>query len=579
MRLRTRLTLSFAILTVFTITALLVISKFGIDDLSDRNIQTAIQGVENITERNYELSEDILTRYGEKIVEMKARSVANELSLLLAGRREYNYPELRVDERLRKIATQDIYSEFPRERRAGYVDVGDDAGNSVWHPNKSVEGKNFADWKEEFPDMWKYVVRSFTEEEVRGYYTFLDRETNQPRKKYMVTRRVAGTPFIVYATVEIDSYFLPVHRAIREAGRETIADTAPRIRAAAAAFRENVQENGFILGVAVLIIAGFFGWWLASRLSRPILRLRDGVRKLGEGDFSVEVDAGGSTETADLTNAFNRLGSRLKEYMENLRREVSAREAVESEVRIARQIQESLLPRSFPPFPNRREFDLFAFNLGAKEVAGDFYDFFLVDENTLALVIADVSGKGIPAALFMAVSRTVLKNICAGETDPGRALTRTNNSLCRDNDACMFVTLILGYYDILSGRLSFANAGHDEMLLVKADGTIRPVGKLDGIALGIMEDREYRSGEFTIEPGDSLVFYTDGITEATSPENELFGRERLETLLKETAGRTAEEICALIRKAADDFQQGVQFDDITVMVLKRALPCSKIITP
>jgi len=393
MRLRTRLTLAFAFTTVFTIAALLVIAEIGIDDLTDQNIKTAIDGVEEITEKNYELSEKILTKYGEKIVEMKARSVANELSLLLAGWEEYSYPELREDELLRQIATQDIYSEFPEPRRAGYVDVGDETGYSLWHPNQSVEGRNFSEWQDEFPDMWDYVLRSFREEEVRGYYTFLDRDRDLPRKKYMVTRRVKGTPFIVYATVDIDSYFLPVHRAIRAAGSATIKTTDSRIKEAAAAFSTRVKDNSFILGLAVLAIAGLFGWWLASRLSRPILRLRDGVRKLGEGDFSVAVDAGGSTETADLTEAFNRLGGRLKEYMENLKEEVSAREAVESEVRIARQIQESLLPHSFPPFPDRSEFDLFAFNLAAKEVAGDFYDFFLVDEDRLALVIADVSGK------------------------------------------------------------------------------------------------------------------------------------------------------------------------------------------
>ncbi len=571
MRLRTRLTLAFAFITVFAIAALLVISEIGIDQLTKRSTEAAAVAVERIAEENYRLSEDVLTRYGEKMVEMKARGAANEISLYLAGREDLDYRRLQEDEKLRAIATQNIHAEFPESRVAGYVDMGDYTGYAVLHPNPEVEGRNFEEWREQYPDMWDYVVRSFSEEEVRGYYTFMDRES-RTRKKYMVTRQVPETPFIVYAAVEIDEYFLPVHRAIRRAGEATVEEAEIGIESAGDRFSDLIKTRSFFLGLFVLLLGGLLGLVMASRISRPIRRLRDGVEKLGEGDFSVEVPSGGSTETAELSRAFNRLGGRLREYMENLKREVGAREAVESEVRIARQIQESLLPHSFPPFPDRSEFDLFAVNLAAKEVAGDFYDFFLLDDDRLALVIADVSGKGIPAALFMAVSRTVIKNVCSREKDPGRALTLANRSICQDNEACMFVTLILGCYRISTGEFAFANAGHDEMLLIGEDGTVEPFGLMRGTAVGIVEDEVYRSGSRTIEPGQTLVFYTDGVTEATSPENELFGRERLEKLLREHGGRPAREICDRIREAVTEFQRGKQFDDVTVMVLKRAGP-------
>jgi len=571
MRLRTRLILAFSLISVFSIAALLVIAEIGIDELTARSTETAAAGVNRIAEENYRLSEDILTRYGEKMVEMKARNAASEISLYLAGREDLDYRRLQEDARLRAIATPDIHAEFPETRVAGYVDMGDYTGYAVLHPNPEVEGHNFREWKEKYPDMWDYVVRSFSEEEVRGYYTFIDRE-NRTRKKYMVTRQVPETPFIVYAAVEIDEYFLPVHRAIRRAGEATVEEADRGIEAAGARFSDLIKTRSFFLALFVLLLSGVLGWVLAARIARPIQRLRDGVEKLGEGDFSVEVPSGGSTETAELSRTFNRLGGRLKEYMENLKREVGAREAVESEVRIARQIQESLLPHSFPPFPDRTEFDLFAVNLAAKEVAGDFYDFFLVDDDKLALVIADVSGKGIPAALFMAVSRTVIKNVCSRETDPGRALTLANRSICQDNEACMFVTLILGCYRISTGEFTFANAGHDEMLLVGEDGTVEPFGLMRGTAVGIVENEVYRSGGRKIEPGQTLVFYTDGVTEATSSENELFGRERLEKILRDNAGRSAREICDRVREAVTEFQQGKQFDDVTVMVLKRSGP-------
>lgn len=569
MRLKTRLTLAFALVAVLAIGALLVITELGIDRLADRTTREAVEAVEKIAEENYRLSEEILTDYGEKVVEITARTAANEISLYLAGREEFDYQELRRDAELREIATQNIHAEFPEPRVAGYVDLGDRDGYAVLHPNPAVEGRNYAEWKEEHPEMWEYVLRSFEEEEVRGYYTFIDGE-GRTREKYMVTRQVPGTPFIVYATVNIDEYFLPVHRAIRRAGRSAADEAAAGIESAAGRFSAVIKTRSFFLGLFILLLSGVLGWVLASRISRPIRRLRDGVEQLGEGDFSVEVPAGGSTETAELSRAFNRLGGRLKDYMENLKREVSARQAVESEVRIARQIQESLLPHSFPPFPDRTEFDLHAVNLAAREVAGDFYDFFLIDDDRLALVIADVSGKGIPAALFMAVSRTVVKNVCVREDDPGRALTRANRSISRDNEACMFVTMILGCYRISTGELTFANAGHDEMLLLAEDGSIENFGLMNGVALGIVEDGDYQSGLKTIGPGQALVFFTDGVTEATSPENELFGRERLAEVLRENAGRSAQEICDRIREAVTEFQRGRQFDDVTVMVLKRS---------
>lgn len=571
MRLRTRLTLAFAFITLFAITTLLVFAEIGIDRLTGRSAKMASAAVEKISEENYYLSEDVLTRYGEKMVEMKARNVANEISLYLDEREKFDYRQLREDKKLRAIATQVIHSEFPETRVAGNVDMGDFTGHSVLHSNPEVEGRNYEEWRELYPDMWDCVVRSFSQEEVRAYYTFIDRE-NRTRKKYMVGRQVPDTPFIVYAAVEIDEYFLPVQQEIRRVGAATVAEVDGKIEEAAELFSSLIKTRSFFLGLLILFLSGALGWVLAARISRPIRWLRDGVEKLGEGDFSVEVPSGGMTETAELSATFNRLGGRLKEYMENLKREVGAREAVESEVRIARQIQESLLPHSFPPFPDRPEFELFALNLAAKEVAGDFYDFFLMDDDRLALVIADVSGKGIPAALFMAVSRTVIKNICGRETDPGRALTAANDSIYQDNEACMFVTLILGCYRISTGEYTFANAGHDEMLLIKEDGTVEPFGLMGGTAVGIVGDEVYQSGRWMIEVGQILVFYTDGVTEATSPENELFGRERLEQLLRENAGRSAREICDRIREAVTEFQRGVQFDDVTVMVLKRSRP-------
>jgi sigma-B regulation protein RsbU (phosphoserine phosphatase) len=243
---------------------------------------------------------------------------------------------------------------------------------------------------------------------------------------------------------------------------------------------------------------------------------------------------------------------------------------MESEVRIARHIQESLLPRTFPPFPDHPELSLFASNIPAKEVAGDFYDFFFIDEERLVLTIADVSGKGIPAALFMAVCRTLLKDVCLEVDDPAIALARVNRALCQDNDACMFVTLYLAYYEVATGRLTFANAGHEEALLLDPSGSAKPFGRMGDIALGVVCDQSYRRGEVRLARGETLFLYTDGVHEAFSPAAEPYGRKRLGRLLSKAHHLPVEELAGAVLTDLATFQQDRQHDDITLLVLRRA---------
>jgi len=567
MKLRTQLILSYLCIIVLILCGMVVIVNVTLENLRGRDLSAAEEAIEGITAANYLLSEKILTAYGERIVRIKADSVAKELSLLVGGRTTYDYPSLRKKDDLRRIATQDILT---WDGVAGYVDVLDNRGVSVWHPNREVEGRNFGEWKQEFPEMWNLVVRSFTEKEVRGYYSFIDRN-NEVKKKYLTLVQVPDTPFIVCAVVNIDQYFLPVHHRIEKAGQEQMKKADDSIRESSETAKNHFRKTIFISGLVALAIGILFGLWFSTSISRPILRLRDGVTEIGKGNFSAQAKEKGSTETVQLAKSFNLMGKQLVDYMENLKRETAARQAVESEVKIARQIQESLVPRTFPPFPHRREFSLHAINVPAREVGGDFYDFFFIDRDRLAMLIADVSGKGIPAALFMAVSRTLLKNICTGEDNPAVALEKANSVLCQDNDACMFVTLFLAYYDVKTGGLVYANGGHNGVLLLKPDGSCESFGLLRDMALGIQEDHPYKQGERVLKKGEALVFYTDGVTEASSPRKELFGGARFEHLLKQSSDRSVEVICHEIVSALGDFQKGNQFDDITLMILRREM--------
>ena len=416
--------------------------------------------------------------------------------------------------------------------------------------------------------MWTLVARAFSEPEVRGYYSFLDRD-NRNRRKYMVLCQVPDTRFIVAAVVNIEDFFLPVQREIEAAGQQARATMAAQLAAGAEAERGRMKGGLFAAGAAAMAAAVLLAFWLARFVSRPLARLRDGVIRLGGGDFAVEVPENGSGEVRELAQAFNRLGGELARHTTRLAEEAAAREALDSEIRIARRIQESMLPGADSPCLTRGEYELHGANREAREVGGDFYDFFPLADERMALLIADVSGKGIPAALFMAVSRTLLKDACQRGGDPAQVLAEANRALCQGNDACMFVTVFLAFYDIAGGGLDYANGGHPQPRLLRATGEREVFGCLGDPILGIQAEQVFHTGHVQLQPGDTLFLYTDGVSEAMSPAGEPFGADRLERLLAETAALPTPEMARRIVAALDAYQQGVPFDDITLLILRR----------
>ena len=232
-----------------------------------------------------------------------------------------------------------------------------------------------------------------------------------------------------------------------------------------------------------------------------------------------------------------------------------AKESVESELRHARQIQESLLPRVFPPFPDRTEFDLYAKNAPAKDVAGDFYDFFFLDEDHLAVLIADVSGKGVPAALFMAVNRTLMKTVCRKGVGPAESLRAANEILSRDNDACMFTTMFLAVFNVRTGGLTYANAGHNPPVIVSRDRTLRTLESMGDVFLGVETGVSYHEGRTRLEPGDLLMLYTDGVTEAAAPDGSFFGEERLAGFMAERRDDALSAIWGRLRPTWTNFRK------------------------
>jgi phosphoserine phosphatase RsbU/P len=316
--------------------------------------------------------------------------------------------------------------------------------------------------------------------------------------------------------------------------------------------------------VLLLVVAG-----ISRSITRPLKSLVGATREIARGNLDVAMpEIAARDEVGQLSQSVDEMRLALKAYIDHLTETTKARERIESELKIARGIQMSFLPKRFPPFPERREFDIFALLEPAKHVGGDLYDFFFLDEDHLFISIGDVSDKGVPAALFMAVTKTLVKGIAEQNPDPAEMLARVNGELCQGNASSMFVTLFCGVLDLRSGRLRYSNAGHNPPLVLHRDGSQAWLALPPGLVLGGMEEAVYQSREQVLAPGDGLLLYTDGVTEAMNPEGAFYGDARLSAQVEAGAGAGAEALVAGVLASVRRFSAGApQSDDITLLAL------------
>jgi sigma-B regulation protein RsbU (phosphoserine phosphatase) len=243
--------------------------------------------------------------------------------------------------------------------------------------------------------------------------------------------------------------------------------------------------------------------------------------------------------------------------------------AIQQELNVATRIQQSILPCDFPPFPSMKGFDLFGTMIPAREVGGDFYDFFLLDQDRLGLVIGDVSGKGVPAAIFMAVSRTLLKSVALTGIAPGDCMQQVNQLLSLENSSFMFVTLFYGILNIRTGEFEFCNAGHNPPFLITRNGHSKVLATPSNIALGVDENFSFNTETSCLNPEDTLYLYTDGVTEAFNIREEMFTEVRLQKTLDEAAGLPPKQVIRMVVEAVESFAAGTpQSDDLTMMVIR-----------
>lgn len=334
--------------------------------------------------------------------------------------------------------------------------------------------------------------------------------------------------------------------------------------------------NGIAAILAVAGLAALSGAviLIARSITRPLRAMVQATGRIAEGDLDAPLPVRMSgDEVGTLTKAFEDMRVSLKQYIGRLTETTAAKQAIESELKVARDIQMEIIPKKFPTFPEGTGVDIHAWIEPAREVGGDFYDFFFLDRSRLCAVIADVSDKGVPASLFMAVTKTLIKAKAALETAPGDVLTAVNEELAAGNGTNMFVTVFFAVLDIETGELLYANGGHNPPVLIRRDGTAGPVEKTGNPVVGVIEGIEYRTGQLILYPGDTLFMFTDGVTEAVNRGGELFGDERLLKEVSAAADPSPASRVAAVRNALARFSEGApQADDITILAVRYAGP-------
>ena len=336
--------------------------------------------------------------------------------------------------------------------------------------------------------------------------------------------------------------------------------------------------QSFILNMVLisLIVLALFSviYWLFMRKNfiGPLMKIRKNVTEFAQNDTVTETNLAEiqtEDEIQETAESIATMEGDIIKYIDNIQTITAEKERIGAELNVATQIQADMLPRIFPAFPGRKDIDIFAAMDPAKEVGGDFYDFFLVDDDHLCMVMADVSGKGVPAALFMVIAKTLIKNQALLGRDPSEILYNVNNQLCDGNEVEMFVTVWLAVVELSTGKGKAANAGHEHPCLCRKGGKYELVEYRHSPAVAVMEGMKFREHDFELRPGDKLFVYTDGVPEATSAQKELFGSERMLDALNQDPEAEPAQVLVNVRAAVDGFvKEAEQFDDLTMLCLE-----------
>ena len=387
---------------------------------------------------------------------------------------------------------------------------------------------------------------------------------------------VAYTSVFFYQTSRVEKLVDDTYEMQRQVYEENgLQDKYEEIQSGAmTSFRQKMfhARNILLILVVLIVAAGLISAYsISRRIIDPLNTITRRIASLGirHRQFKMEDVYRTGDEIEVLAEAFAKQSLRTALYIDQIKRVTAEKERIGAELEMASKIQQSQLPRLFPPFPDRKEFSLYASMTPAKEVGGDFYDFFMIDHDHIGFVMADVSGKGVPAALLMMVSRVLIKSGLQNGNSVSEALEHVNNQLCEGNDEGFFVTMWVAVLEISTGKGIVANAGHEHPAVRKADGSYELIIYRHSMPVGTMEGLKFRQHEFQMNPGDSFFVYTDGVAEATNADNELYGTERMLAALNSEPDALPEKTLTNVMDDINRFVDGAeQFDDITMLCLR-----------
>lgn len=540
-----------------------IMSLKQLDKLESKADQALIQ----LSDINYRLQIKAICPFAREFL----FAFAKENAILLGNKiKENPGKELKDIPTLYSLATEAISLDGVL---VGYLTLVDSSGKIIFSYNKEkYEGRNVRDFGNE-KSFAGILEKDLKQTSYIGTFYKIIKGEERGKHYFIVSVEVSGSNYFLLGFADLAKAIKPIYDNYFKEELAIISSLDEDIKSEFN--RTWVITFCLFLGIIIALSSVFalIGLFLAKLITKPIVELRDGVSAISNGNFDANVKESGTIETIHLAKTFNQLGDNLKKYMQNLKEETARHESVKSELRIARTIQKSLLPTLTKNFI-RDEFHLSTFFQPAREVSGDFYDFFYIDEaqENLVLVLGDISGKGVPAALFMAVIKTTIRNFCQNFNllTPGKLLSKVNTEICSNNSEDMYATIFLMYYELKTGILSFANAGHHDSILIKSlDRKIVQFGANDESLVGAFVSMEYKTNMLQLQRGDSIICYTDGVTDSTSPDSEIFGENKLIRIVEDNIAKPGDEMIRIISSEVLEFQKNNLFDDITLLSLQR----------
>lgn len=570
MKIKSKIIISYVIVIILISIFWGLIVFFDYNDLSARNLKLSVNSLEQYYAQNQKAEISHLSEFSIKYLQLvnenRAKALEPTVKSILA-----KHENVATDSQVKQII-------YPFLKINGYIIGYSFIMNKdkylIASPNNIDMSFTPNEFKTKFSLLYNLMEEVEKDGHSQGYYNFyyVTNEgipTNVLTDKFAVFDVIPGTDYYLGTTIFLNNYQQYTNAALIESQKNILSNLEENITYALNSEFTDSLIKGVILVLIITLIFIIFGYLLAKNLSYPITKFSDKLKKINPSnlnEFNYEY-LNRNDEVGELSRSFKFLSEELMTYMSNFEKEVQHRQSIENELEIAKEIQDSSLPELTDEFRNR-EFDLFAKIVSAKTVAGDFYDFFFINKNTLAVLIADVSGKGISAAFFMSKIKDLVRLICLqNQYSPSNALENANRIISQSNKTFMFITAFLIYYDIRTGSFMYANAGHNNIIKIHKSGHVEEFGEMCNTVLGFDPEIKFDLAENCIKSGEFIALYTDGITEAYSDDNEMFGENKLEKILLDNKDKKIEDIVKIVFSEVDKFETE-QSDDRTFVILK-----------